>query len=542
MVSIPDEVRKAKELMKRGRYGEVRRNILGVFRRIEEKRIRFPGPLSPNTKELEDILREASERLAKLNYERLKRILGSFDGMLSKPLPDTESELKSSVGRTKRQLEQWAGELQEVIDALSDEEKMDAIELLDNAARSIERYEIQQMLNEIKKKELGDIGEALRLTREGCERYPHSGKLSRKYRELVERWSEQRKQQLQQLLESGNYKAAYELADGICKRAKDEVGMSVDTSFAEGVKWDIEKRQRECKSALREARKLLEAHDFEAAKEKLGLAEQAPLGLPEAEELKVKVEEHVRRNERAGMLLNKASEAVASGDFKKAMAHFREVCNIAPWQAEYVKERINEICRKHSLRAFTIPFGAERYRFVLGAPFTVGRMEEVLDAEGRFVRENRVVYRCGDISRVHATIEYTGSDFRIKDDGSMNGTYIDDRKVVSSMVLADDCVIKLGGSTSIRFLRFRSTHGECAMLKLVRYVPSYGDDPSLIYVLVPGRVRIGRGGILAQDADKYVDVMVDGDMAYIKTGDGARTPIYEGLTIEVGKLMLPVKR
>ena len=74
-----------------------------------------------------------------------------------------------------------------------------------------------------------------------------------------------------------------------------------------------------------------------------------------------------------------------------------------------------------------------RVRFVLpsGSPVEVakarihvGRSSEVLDDRRRLVRRNDVVVEHDTVSRAHAHVEWTGTEFRLFDDGSSYGTSV----------------------------------------------------------------------------------------------------------------------
>ena len=54
----------------------------------------------------------------------------------------------------------------------------------------------------------------------------------------------------------------------------------------------------------------------------------------------------------------------------------------------------------------------------------VGRSAEVLDDRRRLVRRNDVVVEHDTVSRAHAHVEWTGTDFRLFDDGSSYGTSV----------------------------------------------------------------------------------------------------------------------
>ena len=54
----------------------------------------------------------------------------------------------------------------------------------------------------------------------------------------------------------------------------------------------------------------------------------------------------------------------------------------------------------------------------------VGRSAEVLDDRRRLVRRNDVVVEHDTVSRAHAHVEWTGSEFRLFDDGSSYGTSV----------------------------------------------------------------------------------------------------------------------
>lgn len=71
---------------------------------------------------------------------------------------------------------------------------------------------------------------------------------------------------------------------------------------------------------------------------------------------------------------------------------------------------------------FVLP--SDRTVEVAKARIHVGRTAEVLDDRRRLVRRNDVVVDHDTVSRAHAHVEWTGTEFRLFDDGSSYGTSV----------------------------------------------------------------------------------------------------------------------
>lgn len=81
-------------------------------------------------------------------------------------------------------------------------------------------------------------------------------------------------------------------------------------------------------------------------------------------------------------------------------------------------------------------------RVTLTNPFSIGRSGSSLN----FINDK-------SISRNHALITYEGTQYMIQDQGSGNGTFVDDRKLEPNekMPLRDGSIIKVGPTTELRF-------------------------------------------------------------------------------------------
>ncbi len=76
-----------------------------------------------------------------------------------------------------------------------------------------------------------------------------------------------------------------------------------------------------------------------------------------------------------------------------------------------------------------------------------------LNTEVTFGREERCTYSFADgsLSRVHAKIVFVGEEYVLEDEGSTNGTFVDDERIGEARKLRDGMRVQFGVSLSFRF-------------------------------------------------------------------------------------------
>lgn len=96
-----------------------------------------------------------------------------------------------------------------------------------------------------------------------------------------------------------------------------------------------------------------------------------------------------------------------------------------------------------SRAVFTVTSGADAGRVVAisrEAPVTFGRAETCTCA-----------WSDGSLSRVHAQVVYVAGEYVVKDEGSTNGTFVNDERVAHTARLADGDRVQLGMHLTMRF-------------------------------------------------------------------------------------------
>jgi two-component system cell cycle response regulator len=76
-----------------------------------------------------------------------------------------------------------------------------------------------------------------------------------------------------------------------------------------------------------------------------------------------------------------------------------------------------------------------------------------LKSQVTFGRDETCTYSFADgsLSRVHAQVVFVAGEYMLKDEGSTNGSFIDDQRVAKVGRLQDGCRVQLGTSLSFRF-------------------------------------------------------------------------------------------
>lgn len=76
-----------------------------------------------------------------------------------------------------------------------------------------------------------------------------------------------------------------------------------------------------------------------------------------------------------------------------------------------------------------------------------------LTSQATFGRDEGCTYSFADVSlsRVHAQIVFVAGEYMLKDEGSTNGSFIDDHRVARVGRMHDGCRLQLGNSLSFRF-------------------------------------------------------------------------------------------
>lgn len=62
-----------------------------------------------------------------------------------------------------------------------------------------------------------------------------------------------------------------------------------------------------------------------------------------------------------------------------------------------------------------------------------------------------VCFDDASLSREHARVMWVGTDYVVRDDGSRNGTFVNDKRIAKATLLEDGDTLQLGSSTKMRF-------------------------------------------------------------------------------------------